>query len=145
MEGKKSKRGIIGEGRPTKRALEVVAKRSFGDFRGIFTGLRRLDRSPALPKYGNASRTKKTTSRNWRSPKVKCDGLFTNRLLWLSASAGAVFSFGLRLPQPRPAGAFMNKPHTLPELLPNLLFAEVDSHNGQKRGRGGLSQPSELG
>ena len=57
---------------------------------------------------------------------MKRDGLFTNRLLWLSASGGAVFpsSSGCRnLALP---GAFMNKPHTLPELLPNLLFAEVD-------------------
>jgi transposase len=78
------------------QAMSVTLLRhwSFGDFRGIFTGLRRLDRSRALPKYGNASRTKKTTSRNGRSPKVKCDGLFTNRLLWLSASAGAVFPSG---------------------------------------------------
>jgi hypothetical protein len=36
--------------------------------------------------------------------KSECDGLFTNRLLWLGASAGAVFPSGLRLPQPRPAG-----------------------------------------
>ena len=74
--------------------------RFFGDFRGIFTGLMweavrpqtpyrsprqpfglehrrcRVEihedwiEAPPLPKYGNASRTKKTTSTNWRSPRV---------------------------------------------------------------------------
>ena len=32
------------------------------------------------------------------------NGLFTNRLLFLGASAGAFPPTGLRLPQPRPAG-----------------------------------------
>src|SRR6478672_11106273 len=36
---------------------------------------------------------------------------------------------GLRLPQPRPAGAFVNKPHPFPNFLPDLLFAELDAHN----------------
>ncbi|HEY5812892.1 MAG TPA: carboxypeptidase-like regulatory domain-containing protein, partial [Terrimicrobiaceae bacterium] len=48
----------------------IVFERSFGDFRGIFARLRRLDRSQHLPEYGKASRTKKTTLANWRSPKV---------------------------------------------------------------------------
>ena len=36
---------------------------------------------------------------------------------------------GLRLPQPRPAGAFVNKPHPFFNFLPDLLFAELDAHN----------------
>src|SRR6478736_3041686 len=40
---------------------------------------------------------------------------------------------GLRLPQPRPAGAFVNKPHPFPNFLPDLLFAELDAHNCSRR------------
>ena len=41
---------------------------------------------------------------------------FTNRLLWLGASAAALSLAGLRLPQPRPTGAFVNKPYHFPTL-----------------------------
>ena len=37
----------------------------------------------------NAS-SKKTKNKLLKAPKVNGDGLFTNRLLWLGASAGAV-------------------------------------------------------
>jgi hypothetical protein len=36
---------------------------------------------------------------------------------------------GLRLPQPRPAGAFVNKPYHFSQPLPDLPFAELDAHN----------------
>ena len=56
---------------------------------------------------------KKQKHQTAQGAKSECDGLFTNRLLWLSASAGGSAPPGLRLPQPRPAGAFVNKPYPL--------------------------------
>jgi hypothetical protein len=65
-----------------------------------------------------------------KGAESECDGLFTNRLLWLSASAGALPPTGLRLAQPRPTGAFLNKPYPFsptPDLIP--FFAELDAYN----------------
>ena len=40
--------------------------------------------------HGNVQEQRKRTSTNWRSSKLNAHDLFTNRLLWLSASAGAL-------------------------------------------------------
>jgi Transposase, Mutator family len=62
-------------------------------------------------------------------PKVNAAASSQIGFLWLSASAGAVSLLSSSLHQPRPAGAFVNKPHPSFQLLPDLLFAELDAHN----------------
>jgi hypothetical protein len=59
----------------------------------------------------------------------ECDGLFTNRLLWLGRQRRSHAPTGLRLPQPCPAGAFENKPNPSSQLLPDIPFAELDARN----------------
>ena len=46
-----------------------------------------------------------------KAHKSECDGLFTNRLLWLSASAGAV-PYGAPAAATSPCRAFKNKPYS---------------------------------
>jgi len=89
---------------------------------------RRLDRGPPLPKYGNASRTKKTTStagglkgkkRNATAcSQTGCSGLAPAPELSPSGAPAAATSPCL--------GVYEQALH-FSQLLPNVLFAELDA------------------
>jgi len=129
---------------------------SFGDFRGIFTGLIGGSCAPPPPRTarrgrrsgGTQGRCRFETHEDWieahqrkrkrnatACSQTGCSGL---------APAPELFPFGTPAAATSPCRAFMNKPYTLSSsyLISFLLKRRTEL---TKRGRGGLSQPSELG
>ena len=62
------------------------------------------------PEHWNASLKTTTQLFTTRNLKSECDGLFTNRLLWLSASARSSLPYGGSGCRNLALRAFMNKP-----------------------------------